>query len=126
MLPKGTEVGANELEKLLQRLEAIVPVVRQQQSEANSAAEAAYFARTGTDRGATGSLMVLSATDMFEIDYQRVKTPEACELHSIGLTVAALGGSDAISEVGWALHDRGSKLAHFVWSRWDGMASHWL
>jgi hypothetical protein len=115
-----------ELERLLQRLETILPIVRQQQREANRAAELAYFAAKGqTERLAEDRLLVLSCEELIEIDYQRVKTPEACELHSIGLAVAAFGGCDAISNIGWALADRGCKDAGFVWSLWDGMAEHW-
>ncbi len=117
-----------EMEQLLRRLETIVPIVRQQQHDANRAAETAYFAAKGkSERVADQSpLRVLSIGELIEIDYQRVKTPEACELHSIGLAVATFGGCDAISDIGWMLADRGCQDAQFVWSRWDGMANHWL
>ena len=117
-----------EMEQLLRRLETIVPIVRQQQHDANRAAETAYFAAKGkSERVADQSpLRVLSIGELIEIDYQRVKTPEAFELHSIGLAVATFGGCDAISDIGWMLADRGFQNAQLVWSRWDGMANHWL
>jgi hypothetical protein len=52
----------------------------------------------------------------YEQGYRKVRTPEARELHSIGLAVAAFGGFDAISEIGWSLNDE------YVWTAWDGMA----
>jgi hypothetical protein len=114
-----------ELGQLLSRLETILPVVRQQQREANRAAEVAYFTAKGEPHRLKKAL-ILSGRELVEIDYQRVKTPEACELHSIGLAVAAFGGCDAVSEVGWMLADRGCRDFQFAWSRWDGMANHWL
>ena len=74
-----------EMEQLLRRLETIVPIVRQQQHDANRAAETAYFAAQGkSERVADQSpLRVLSIGELIGIDYQWVNTPEACELHSM-------------------------------------------
>jgi hypothetical protein len=117
--------STTELERMLQRLETILPIVRQQQREANEAAEVAYFTAKGTPER-LDKMLVLDVTELLEINYQRVDTPEASELHSIGLAVAAFGGRDAISEIGWMLANRGCRDAQFIWSRWDGMAGHWL
>ena len=87
------------------------------------AAEVAYFTAKGTPER-LDKLLVLDVTELLEINYQRVDTPEASELHSIGLAVAAFGGCDAISEIGRMLANRGCRDAQFIWSRWDGMAGH--
>jgi hypothetical protein len=117
--------STSELERMLQRLETILPIVRQQQREANDAAEVAYFTAKGTPEQ-LDKLLVLDVTELLQINYQRVNTPEACELHSIGLAVAAFGGRDAISEIGWMLANRGCRDAQFIWSRWDRMSGYWL
>jgi hypothetical protein len=122
---KTAKTPSIELERLLNRLETLLPIVRQQQREANRAAEVAYFTAKGTPERLCG-LLVLDVDEGIEINYPKLQTPEARELHSIGLAVAAFGGCDAISDVGWQLANRGCRDYDYVWTRWDGMAGHWL
>jgi hypothetical protein len=111
-----------ELDRLLKRLQAIAPVARRQQTEANRQATRAYFEAKGEPES-----LLLHLDDWIAIDFPNVDTPEMRELRSIGLAVAAFGGSDAISLIGWALRERGSDEARAaVWVTWDGMAGHWL
>lgn len=111
-----------ELELLLKRLEEIAPIVRQQQAEADRLATKAHFQAKGEPEH-----ILLSVDDWLGVDFKPVNTAEARELHSIGLAVAAFGGSDAISLIGWVLSDRGCDEGRSsVWNEWDGMAGHWL
>jgi hypothetical protein len=117
---------APELDKLLRRLETILPIVRQQQRDANHARELAYFTAKGTPERLSGPWRYINGKELEEIGCERVRSAEASELHSIGLAIAAFGGFDAISEIGWMLADRGSPDAKLAWQRWDGMAGHYL
>lgn len=113
-----------ELERLLKRLAVVAPIVRQQVSEANRAAERAYYEDSGKPTPeaveAWRRCGLMHGSDLIEIGYPHgLDTPEWRELRSIGLAVAAFGGSDAISEIGWVVGD-------VIWHEWDGMANHWL
>jgi hypothetical protein len=110
-----------ELEPLLKRLEKIAPIVLQQQREADTRAAKAYFDAKGEPDG-----VLLSITDWLAVDFRRIDTPEARELYSIGLAVAAFGGFDAIDALGWTLQARGCGDARVsIWNEWDGMAGYW-
>jgi hypothetical protein len=67
---------------------------------------------------------ILDGCTLMAINYRNVKTPEACELKSICLAVAAFGGFEAIQLIGYALsEDRDCDIGRrAVWFACDGMA----
>jgi hypothetical protein len=114
-----------ELERLLQRLAVLVPIVHRQQCDANLAAERAYFEDSGKATPEATAMWrehrMMAAGDFMQVPYPHgLDTPEWRELRSIGLAVAAFGGTDAISEMGYAVG------GDHLWHQWDGMAGHWL
>jgi len=108
-----------EFEQLLDRLAEILPVARQNEHDRYRAAKMVYFTAQGEPEEAaeTGTL----PGDFVHIDTLRTVSPEERELHSIGLAVAAFGGANAITDIGYALTDRGCKYAQFLWGAWNGM-----
>jgi hypothetical protein len=98
--------------KLIRRLKEIAPLVRSQQREANRRAIEEFDAK--------GELTPAERLGVCK----RIDTPEARELRSIGLAIAAFGGAYAILEVGWLLMDSGGSDGDrlTVWSWWDGFA----
>jgi hypothetical protein len=128
-LPKlGRPEGAPQLERLITRLLEIAPIVRQQQRDADRAVEKAYFAYADPEVARSWREdRLIALPDLLRIEYRRVTTPEARELYSIGLAVAAFGGWDAISGIGSELAERDCDDGRIaVWNQWDGMAGHWL
>jgi hypothetical protein len=120
----ASKEGREELRVLLQRLAELVPIVREQRRVAWDKATAEYFASdkpTDEERRMWETpLRALCGSVLVKLEsHDRLSTPEQHELHSIGLAVAAFGGLDAISEIGWIVDQR-------VWNEWDGMAGHWL
>jgi hypothetical protein len=132
--PGGSKQGSrlcqslDELEHLLNRLAEIVPIARQQWRKSEGAAMMAYFDSDKPSEAAKAAWRktgVMCVRDLVAIEFPIVDTPETQELRSIGLAVAAFGGADAISRLGWMLVDRGQN-GQALWSAWDGMAGHWL
>jgi hypothetical protein len=111
-----------EFEGLLKRLAVLVPIARQQRRDAWKQAERISDAKPLQ----CGGLKVWDATEFLKIDYRDPDTPEQTEIRSIGLAVGALGGADAISEIGWIMQERGLCRGNDIWSLWDGVAGHWL
>ncbi len=118
-----------ELDRLLDRLADLVPIWRRQRAEHDQAAAERYYSSDVPSEEAKALWRrhrVISGSDLVRIGYGRLDTPEARELRAIGLAVAAFGGSEAISLIGWTLADRLVPGGQSVWSAWDGMAGHWL
>lgn len=114
--------SAPELERLLERIRTLLPIVQQQRREANAAAELAYFSQPDVDAEAVRlweQARIMSAATLIAIAYPRPSSAEYRELYAIGLAVAAFGGADAISAIGW-------EAGQGVWHIWDGMAGHVL
>jgi hypothetical protein len=115
--------GRGELDELIFRLRVIAPIVREQRVAADRKAEREYFESgeaTDEERDMWQRHHMMSADTLCNIEYRdRLCTPEEREPHSIGLAVAAFGGSDAISDLGWM-------IGSTIWHEWDGMAGHWL
>lgn len=113
-----------ELECLIRRIWYLAPVVREQVRAANLEAERVYFVESGKPSVDAVALWersrMMMAKDLLAVAYpNKLDTPEWQEFHSIGLAVAAFGGADAISELGWITDG-------VAWTEWDGMAGHWL
>jgi hypothetical protein len=101
--------------------------VRRQQIAANQEAEAAYFSSdkpTAEDKAMWVNSGILDGCTLIAINYKRVQTPEARELKSICLAVAAFGGFEAIQLIGYALsEDHDCDIGRsVVWAICDGMA----
>jgi predicted transcriptional regulator len=116
MMAATTVRSSEEFVKLIRRLKEIAPLVRSQQREANRHAIARFDAKdepAPAEKPGTG---------------RRVDTPEARELRSIGLAIAAFGGAYAILEVGWQLTEQGGSDEDRItlWSWWDGFAGYGL
>jgi hypothetical protein len=117
--------GRKELQRLLDRLTALVPIVRQQRREANRAAEEAYWSSdipTAEAKRRWGKTRIMAGGDFCRVPYKDPDTPEYRELLSIGLAVAAFGGDDAVDEIGWALTEDRKIDGAIIWSEWDGRA----
>lgn len=114
--------SVREWDEMLDRIAELIPVVREQLKVGNRAAIESYYREKGKPEPPA-----IPGGEFLEIKFAKVTdTPEGRELRSIGLAVAALGGGDVISEIGWTLSDRIGAPGRFVWSAWDGLAGHWL